>query len=170
MMKNKRNLAGLAALTILLGAFTSCASSGSSTGSASTPATAGASTEAASSESKSASSESKTASSAAAAETVSYTANTSGLLDTTDAFTTRDLEQTADLSEAEYITLADGEDISITTAGVFVLSGSAQNCTITVEAASDEKVQLVLDGAEIYNDDFPAIYVISADKCFITTT
>jgi hypothetical protein len=38
-----------------------------------------------------------------------------------------------------------------------------------VNAGSSDKVQLVLDGVNITNSDFPAIYVISADKCFITT-
>jgi hypothetical protein len=36
--------------------------------------------------------------------------------------------------------------------------------------ADDAKVQLVLDGVSITNTDSPAIYVVSADKCFVTTT
>ena len=85
-------------------------------------------------------------------------------------FTERDLLQTADTSKAKEITAADGQTVDITEAGVYVIKGSAKNCTIKVNAASDAKVQLVLDGVSITNDDFPAIYVVSADKCFITTT
>jgi hypothetical protein len=85
-------------------------------------------------------------------------------------FTDRDLLQTPDLSEAQYLTASDGETLSITEAGIYVISGSAEDCTIRVEAADDAKVQLVLDGVSITNADFPAIYVISADKCFVTTT
>ena len=107
----------------------------------------------------------------AAAEivTASYSANSSGILDTSDIFSNRDLEQNADLSNAETIKVSDGETINITSGGVYVISGTAENCTIRVEADSEEKVQLVLDGVSITNTDFPAIYVVSADKCFITT-
>ena len=92
-----------------------------------------------------------------------------GVLDTSDLFTERDLEQTADLSGAENITVVSGQDIVITEAGTYVLSGSAENATITVNVDSSEKVQLVLNGLSINNQDFPAIYVTAADKVFITT-
>ncbi len=85
-------------------------------------------------------------------------------------FTKRDLEQTADTSEAQKITVADNKTIDITDAGVYTISGSAENCTIRINADDSAKVQLVLDGVSITNDDFPAIYVLSADKVFITTT
>ena len=86
------------------------------------------------------------------------------------AFTKRDLEQTADTSDAENITVSDGKTIDITSDGVYVISGTAEDCTIRVEADENAKVQLVLDGVSITNSDFPAIYVVSADKVFITTT
>lgn len=105
-------------------------------------------------------------------ETVTTTLNTSGngKLSAADLFTDRDLEQTADLSEAKSYTVTDGQDIHITEAGVYVISGSASDVTIYVEAGSDDKVQLVLDGVSITNADFPCIYVKSADKVFVTTT
>ena len=85
-------------------------------------------------------------------------------------FTKRDLEQTADTSEAQNITVADNKTIDITEEGVYTISGSAENCTIRINADDSAKVQLVLDGVDIENEDFPAIYVLSADKVFITTT
>ena len=85
-------------------------------------------------------------------------------------FTKRDLEQTADTSEAQKITVADNKTIDITEEGVYTISGSAENCTIRINADDSAKVQLVLDGVDIENEDFPAIYVLSADKVFITTT
>ena len=85
-----------------------------------------------------------------------------------ELFTKRDLAQTADLSEAQRITVTDGQTIDITEEGVYVVSGSAKNCTIRVSADDAAKIQLVLDGVSITNEDFPAIYVISADKVFIT--
>ena len=87
-----------------------------------------------------------------------------------DIFTERDLEQTADTSEAQSITVADNKTIDITEEGVYVISGTAENCTIKVNADENAKVQLVFDGVSITNDDFPAIYVVSADKVFVTTT
>ena len=85
-------------------------------------------------------------------------------------FTKRDLEQTADTSEAQNITVADNKTIDITEEGVYTISGSAENCTIRINADDSAKVQLVLDDVDIENEDFPAIYVLSADKVFITTT
>ena len=85
-------------------------------------------------------------------------------------FTDRDLEQTADLSEATYFTVTDGQDITVTSAGVYVLSGKASNVTVYVEAGKDDKVQLVLDGLSVTNESFPVIYVKSADKVFVTTS
>ncbi len=93
-----------------------------------------------------------------------------GAMDTTDMFTDRDLEQEADLTDAEYITVTDGQDITLTEEGVYVLSGSASEVTVTVEAGDEDKVQIVLDGVTITNTDSPCIYVKSADKVFVTTT
>lgn len=87
-----------------------------------------------------------------------------------ETYTKRDLAQVADTSDATAVTVSDGNTINITEEGVYVISGSAEDCTIRVEADENAKVQLVLDGVEISNSDFPAIYVVSADKVFVTTT
>ena len=86
-----------------------------------------------------------------------------------DEFSSRDLKQEVDLSEAIQLTVTDGQDLTIDAAGVYVLSGKASEVTIYVEAGDDDKVQLVLDGLEITNEDRPCIYVKSADKVFVTT-
>ncbi len=88
----------------------------------------------------------------------------------TERFTDRDLSQTADLSDAAYFTVSDGENISITEEGVYVLSGSAEEVTVEVDAADDAKVQIVLDGVSVTNSSSPVIYVKNADKVFVTTT
>lgn len=75
----------------------------------------------------------------------------------------------ADVSGASYIALADGTDVTISGEGVYVVSGTARNSTIIVDAPEDAKVQLALSGVSITNDDFPAIYVKEADKVFATT-
>ena len=92
-----------------------------------------------------------------------------GVVDTTDLFTDRDLEQSADLTDASYLTIESDREVTITEEGTYVLSGDATNATIVVNVDSEAKVQLVLDGLTITNDDYPAIYVVSADKVFVTT-
>ena len=88
----------------------------------------------------------------------------------TDLFTDRDLEQTADLSDAVTIEVEDQKDVTIDSAGVYVLTGQAEEMTVYVEAKDEDKVQLVLDGLTITNTDSPCIYVKNADKVFVTTT
>ena len=85
-------------------------------------------------------------------------------------FTERDLTQTPDLTDAETITVSDGETYTLTEEGTYLLSGTAENAQIVVEAAEDAKVQLVLDDLTVTNDDAPVIYVKSADKVFVTTS
>lgn len=118
-----------------------------------------------------ASSQNASAKMGAAATTVASTAATTSItaMDTTDLFSNRDMEQTADTSGATNYTLANGQNIEITQAGVYVISGAASDVTITVSAADDAKVQIVLNGVSITNADSPAIYVKSADKVFVTT-
>ncbi len=87
-----------------------------------------------------------------------------------DLFTSRDYEQTADLSGAVACAVSDGQDIHISAAGVYVLTGKASNVTVYVEAGKEDKVQLVLDGVTVVNADFPVIYVKTADKVFVTVS
>lgn len=104
--------------------------------------------------------------------TTVYTSATSSDTETdlTDLFSKRDLNQTPDLTDADIIEVADGKSYTISSEGIYIIRGTATNCTIRVEADKEAKVQLVLDGVSITNDNFPAIYVVSADKCFVTTT
>ncbi len=102
-----------------------------------------------------------------------YTATDTGIaisatLNTAEAFTDRDLEQAPDTSNATKLSLSSGQDITVFEEGVYLVSGSAENTTIIVEAPETAKVQLVLDGVSITNEDFPAIYVKSADKVLVT--
>jgi hypothetical protein len=91
-------------------------------------------------------------------------------LDTSNLFSDRDLEQSADLSAATQIKLESGKDVTLNKEGVYVLSGDVKNVTVVVEAAEDAKIQIVLDGVSITNEDSPAIYVKAADKVFVTST
>ena len=97
------------------------------------------------------------------AETIS-----SPVYSASELFTERDLLQEADVSGAEKITVVSGEDVRITAGGVYVLSGTASGMTVCVDAGPEAKVQLVLDGLSIINEDFPCVYILTADKVFIT--
>ena len=90
-------------------------------------------------------------------------------LDTESLFSERDLLQTADTSSAKTIQAADNKTEIITEEGVYIITGTASDFTVKVEADSKAKVQLVLDGLNVTNTSSPVIYVSSADKCFITT-
>ena len=87
-----------------------------------------------------------------------------------DMFTKRDLKQSADLVGSVTIEVTSGEDVHITEAGVYVLTGSAAEATVYVEAGKDDKVQLVLDKLTVTNTDAPVLYMKSADKVFVTTS
>lgn len=65
------------------------------------------------------------------------------------------------------VTVADGS-ITITKAGTYKLSGTFTG-QIIVNAGDSDKVQLVLDNASITKDGSAALYVINADKVFVTT-
>ncbi len=65
------------------------------------------------------------------------------------------------------VTLDPDGDLTITEAGVYLLSGSYEGM-ILIEAGEEDKVQLVLENAELTNGEGPAIYVKSADKVFLT--
>lgn len=62
----------------------------------------------------------------------------------------------------------DGSQIVIKTAGIYVISGELTNGTITVDAGDEDKVQLVLAGADISAESYAAIYAKNADKVFVT--
>ena len=66
----------------------------------------------------------------------------------------------------EASTAADG--FEITSEGTYIFSGTITDKTISVKAGDDDKVQIVLDGANISNSKGVAIYIGNADKVFIT--
>lgn len=92
------------------------------------------------------------------------------LLSEDELFSNRDKEQEANLTGATKYEVVDNTEINITKEGVYVISGTASNVTINVEAGDEEKVQLVLDNLNISNEDKECIHVESADKVFVTTS
>ena len=64
--------------------------------------------------------------------------------------------------------IVSGSTVTVNTAGSYVFTGKLQG-QVVVDAADTDKVQLVLDGAEIACDGSAAIYIKNADKVFVTT-
>jgi hypothetical protein len=105
--------------------------------------------------------------SAAAAQSVSYDAE--------------DEDATWSTSGASQVTLAgdsisyagtgatvDGSTITITSAGVYVITGTLNDGQIVVDSAGDGTVRLVLNGVGIVCSDSAAIYVKNAGRTIIT--
>lgn len=107
-------------------------------------------------------------------------ATAENLMAVDEMFTDRDLS--GDYDEAESVSIAltgngascddksvliSGNTVTITKEGTYILSGTL-NGMVVVEADDSDKVQLVLNGAEIINESNAAIYAKTADKVFIT--
>jgi len=121
---------------------------------------------------------SKAAESAGAAASAATTAE-AALID--PGYSDRDLAGTWDAEAATEISLdgssitvsgpgatAAGGTLTITAAGVYVLSGSLTGGQIVVDAADTDKVQIVLNGVSVTCPDSAPIYVKQADKVFLT--
>ncbi len=156
----------IVAAMMLAGSFAACGTSAEGTGNTITAVKESATSNAGTSSNSSGDTEVEMGEEMA--EKVSATSGS--WIDGTNEFSERDMTQTADTSSAKAITLSDGQNVSITEEGVYLISGSASEATILVEAEDSAKVQLVLDGVTITNSSAPCIYVKSADKVFITTT
>ena len=91
------------------------------------------------------------------------------MINTSELFTQRDLTNTVDKAHAISLFLKNNEDYLIDKEGIYLLSGDYTNTTIIVEVSDNEKVQLILDGVNITNDNHACIYVENADKLFVTT-
>ncbi len=99
-----------------------------------------------------------------------------------DMFTDRDMEIGYDEETSTEIALTgesascssnaveiSGSTITITDEGTYIITGSLNDGMIIVNADDTDKVQLVLKDAGINNSTSAAIYVLEADKVFITT-
>ena len=91
---------------------------------------------------------------------------TASAVDPADYFSNRDLSGEWDEDEAVEISLS--ESLIISEPGIYVLSGTIADGTVTVNVTKDEKVQLVLNGVNISCSKGACILVSSADKVFIT--
>lgn len=98
-----------------------------------------------------------------------------------DMFTARDYRTEYDNKESIHITLdgdsanADsdsvqisGSTVTLTEEAVYVISGTLDDGMIIVDADDTAKLQLVLDGADITSQTCAPLYILEADKVFVT--
>lgn len=98
-----------------------------------------------------------------------------------ELFSDRDYETDYDESKSAIINLSGGEaacssdavsikgtTITIKDEGTYILRGTLDDGMIVVDAGEDDKTQLVLDGVNITSGESAPIYVLEADKVFVT--
>lgn len=61
-----------------------------------------------------------------------------------------------------------GSAVSVTEEGTYILSGSLDDGMIIIDAPDTAKVRLVLSGVNINCETSAALYILSADKVFVT--
>lgn len=99
-----------------------------------------------------------------------------------DYFSDRDFEVGYDESESARITLSgesascdsdavaiSGSTATITDEGSYILSGSLDDGMVIVDAEKTDKVHLILDGVTIHSETSAPLYILQADKVFVTT-
>lgn len=113
----------------------------------------------------------------------SNTASTGGeaVTETSELFSNRDFEVGYDESTSAIIQLQgdnavcssnavniSGSTVTITDEGTYILSGTLKDGMIVVDAEKTDKLQLVLNNASIHSETSAPIYILKADKVFIT--
>lgn len=109
-------------------------------------------------------------SSSSAAETKDTSAATTSAATTSGATgASVTAENTGVIAGEQNQTLSDNQNLTITKAGTYTVSGSAKNATVIVDAGDDDKVEIILNGVSVTNDSSPAIYVKNAGDTTVTT-
>lgn len=98
-----------------------------------------------------------------------------------DMFTDRDRRVTYDEQNAILIQLngdtaaasdksvnISGSTVTITAEGTYVITGTLTNGMLIVNAEDTAKLQLVFDGVNIHSDTSAPLYILEADKVFVT--
>lgn len=114
-----------------------------------------------------------------ATETTATETVTATIPEVTEMFSNRDLEGTYE----DYVTviladgasradgagvIVDGDVITVTDEGTYLLSGTLTNGQIVVNPGESDKVQIVLAGADITRQGGAALYILEGDKIFLT--
>jgi uncharacterized protein YjdB len=111
----------------------------------------------------------------------SYVSSPTSTIEVDAEFSNRELSGTYDQSTATQVSFSgtditvngqgasvDGSNLTITAAGTYIVSGDLSDGQIKVDAGDEDKVQIVLNSVSIYNSTNAPIYLLNADKVFIT--
>ncbi len=115
--------------------------------------------------------------------TKDYTPDTSFEKKEEEMFSNKDYDITYDAASIIKITLngdliscdsnkvrINGTAVTILDEGTFIISGTLENGMIVVDAQETDKPHLIFDGVSITNENFAPVYILEADKVFITLT
>ena len=83
-------------------------------------------------------------------------------------YSNRETNAEYDESSATKIDLSTTSTTTISSAGTYIISGTAADGQILVNAGEDDKVQLVLSGVDLTCNSGPCLNVQQADKVFVT--
>lgn len=102
-------------------------------------------------------------------------------IDTTEMFTDRDFEVGYDESESALIQMngdsaacssdavhISGSTVTITDEGTYILTGTLNDGRIIVNAGDTDKPHLVLKGVSVHSETSAPLYILEADKVFVT--
>ena len=116
-----------------------------------------------------------------ASENASSAANAASSQTDAEMFTDRDYETDYDEAGSVFIQLdgdsasassdsvqISGSTVTITEEATYILSGTLEDGMVIVDAPDTAKIQLVLDGASIHSETSAALYILEADKVFLT--
>ena len=104
-----------------------------------------------------------------AASTITF--SESGVSRSSDSVTISDsstVSNNATDSDTNDTTASSCTTVTISEAGTYILSGSASNAQVIIDADKETKIQLVLDDLTLNCESSAPIYVRKADKVFIT--
>lgn len=104
-----------------------------------------------------------------AASTITF--SESGVSSSSDSVTISDsstVSNNATDSDTNDTTASSCTTVTISEAGTYILSGSASNAQVIIDADKETKIQLVLDDLTLSCESSAPIYVRKADKVFIT--
>lgn len=130
---------------------------------------------------KNADSEEEAGASASSGNSESESVTRRSEADFTDMFTDRDYEVGYDETDSAEIILkgdsassnsdavqVSGSTVTITDEGTYLISGKLDDGMLVVNAGEQDKLHLILDGVTINSSTSAAIYILEADKVFIT--
>lgn len=78
-----------------------------------------------------------------------------------------ELNGTSVTANSDSVKISDGT-VTITEEATYIISGTLENGMIIVDAEDTDKLQIVLNGTNITNKTSAALYILEADKVFVT--